>query len=148
MGFKLSGLGIFASLQISYLVPDDYVVPVRSEFVEWEHVEPGALVPGSVQVHSHRVLLEEGGQALVHCQVLVGLDVEKLKRKTTSRVNWVYGINSITLKLARRYKAGTRKDISCHCSTSARIPRAIIFSHSFLPTIFSFCPGHHHYHCQ
>lgn len=64
-----------------HLVPDDDVVAVRSEFVERENVEPGSLVSGRVQRHSHGVLLLQSGQSLVDRQVLVRLQMKKLRRK-------------------------------------------------------------------
>ena len=62
-----------------YLVPHYNIVPVGPELVEGEDVEPRPLVPRRVQVDPHRVLLQQGGKTLVHCQVLVGLDVEELQ---------------------------------------------------------------------
>ncbi len=41
-----------------HLVPDHDVVPIRSELVEGEDVEPGPLVSGGVEGHTHRILLQ------------------------------------------------------------------------------------------
>ena len=64
-----------------YLVSDDDVVPVGPELVEGEDVEPGALVAGGVEVDAHGVLLQEGRKTLVHSQVLVRLQMEKLEKR-------------------------------------------------------------------
>lgn len=53
-----------------------YSVPRLSEFVEGLDVEPGTLVPLYVQRDPHGILLQEGRQSLVHCQVLVALKMQ------------------------------------------------------------------------
>lgn len=59
-----------------------YIISFASELPEGLNVEPGALVPSSVQRNPHGVLLKQSGEALVHCQVLVTLNVQELREES------------------------------------------------------------------
>ena len=69
-------------LVIDDLITDDHVVPVGPELVEREDVEPGAFISGRVEVDPHRVLLQQRRKPFVDRQVLVGLQVQQLEKKT------------------------------------------------------------------
>ena len=60
------------------LVADDHFVAHRAQLVERLHDEPGRLAARVVQVDAHGVLLDVGGQLLVHRHVLVALQVQQL----------------------------------------------------------------------
>lgn len=57
------------------LVADDDAVAVAAQLVKRHYVQPRALVAIRVQVHPHRVLLEQGGKSFVDGQEFVGLEM-------------------------------------------------------------------------
>lgn len=60
---------------------ETYIISFTAELPEWLNVEPGALVPCRVQRNSHGVLLKKSGEALVHRQELIALNVKELRQK-------------------------------------------------------------------
>ena len=51
---------------------------INNHLVEGENIEPGALIAGRIQRHSHGILLQKGRQPLVNGEILVRLDVQQL----------------------------------------------------------------------
>lgn len=62
-------------------VCETYIISFAAELPERLNVEPGALVPGRVQRNPHGVLLKKSGEALVHRQELIALNVKELRQK-------------------------------------------------------------------
>lgn len=58
-----------------------HTVSQGSQLVERLNVEPGSLVPRRIQRNSHGILLQQCGEALVHCQVFIALQMQQLLAK-------------------------------------------------------------------
>lgn len=69
----------FCTASLRTFQPCTHVISVAPQLPEGLDEEPGSLVAGGIQCHPHGVLLKQGWQSLVHCQVLIALHVEELE---------------------------------------------------------------------
>ena len=60
------------------LLYSTYAVSDGAQFVERLNVEPRAFISSSIQSHTHRILLQQSWQSLIHGQLLIALQVEPL----------------------------------------------------------------------
>lgn len=139
----MKSLKIYAKFLLLGIINSDptlrstHTVSQGSQLVERLNVEPGSLVPRTVQSHSHGILLQQSRQPLVHSQVLIAFQVQQLLVKHGTQLQEVRLLNLMREKWKKLQgrgekcgKTGAAEDMGTILMSSSLWMHNIVFFRS------------------